>query len=87
MNEFDVYSFEIKLASRSEAKKLGIADTAIRSEKYFQRYGRKSYPRWSYTAWVGGLRAQDGKQAADAERDRLQAVYGRPVNVRYWPQD
>ena len=89
MNAYDFYSFVINIGGKRDAKKLGMIKESgwytdnVRSHKSWVHYGRKSYPKWTYTATVGYLDAPVSRDAVDAKQAELESKYGRTVYVRY----
>lgn len=63
MNHQDFYTVEVASTKRSELVKAGL--TNILSEKRMVQYGRKQYPRFTYTASVGFVEAFGGPVPAN----------------------
>jgi hypothetical protein len=83
-NQFDFYSIQVSSSRKTDLINAGVPRDKIRSERDgFARYGRRSFPRFTYVASVAFCEATGNP-------DELAAPWknrGVSVNVKYFARD
>ena len=88
MNTFDFWAIEARSTRVRDLTSAGIERSAIRTERHFVTYGRRSYPRNTYIASVAHVDAITGREAVDrAEAEARERFPNADIRVAYHARD